>query len=199
MVFIYRFVLISLLLAVLPAAHADLYKKIDEKGHVFFTDKPEGSGFRLIMRTPKKGTIEYKNFQQNRRKLTPLIRQQARQFKVDPALVMAVIHAESAYDKNAISRAGAVGLMQLMPATAKRFGVSNRNNAAQNIRGGVRYLRHLLEMFKFNIKLTLAAYNAGESAVSKYGNKVPPYPETEDYVKKVVAYYQNYLSGNKDF
>jgi len=199
MVFIYRFVLISLLLAVLPAAHADLYKKIDEKGHVFFTDKPEGSGFRLIMRTPKKGTIEYKNFQQNRRQLTPLIRQQARQFKVDPALVMAVIHAESAYDKNAISRAGAVGLMQLMPATAKRFGVSNRNNAAQNIRGGVRYLRHLLEMFKFNIKLTLAAYNAGESAVSKYGNKVPPYPETEDYVKKVVAYYQNYLSGNKDF
>jgi len=199
MVFIYRFVLISLLLAVLPAAHADLYKKIDEKGRVFFTDKPEGSGFRLIMRTPKKGTIEYKNFQQNRRQLTPLIRQQARQFKVDPALVMAVIHAESAYDKNAISRAGAVGLMQLMPATAKRFGVSNRNNAAQNIRGGVRYLRHLLEMFKFNIKLTLAAYNAGESAVSKYGNKVPPYPETEDYVKKVVAYYQNYLSGNKDF
>lgn len=199
MIFTYRSVLILLLLVVLPAANADLYKKVDANGHVFFTDNPEGSGFQLIMRTPKKGTIEYKNFQQNRRQLTPLIRQQARQFKVDPALVMAVIHAESAYDRNAISRAGAVGLMQLMPGTAKRFGVSDRNNAAQNIRGGVQYLRYLLEMFKFNIKLTLAAYNAGESAVSKYGNKVPPYPETENYVKKVVAYYQNYLSGNKDF
>lgn len=197
MAFIYRSVL--LLLLALSTVQADLYKKIDDKGRVFFTDKPEGSGFRLIMRTPKKGTIEYKNFQQNRRQLTPLIRQQARKFKVDPALVMAVIHAESAYDKNAISHAGAVGLMQLMPETAKRFGVSNRNNAAQNIKGGVRYLRYLLEMFKFNIKLTLAAYNAGESAVSKYGNKVPPYPETENYVKKVVAYYQSYLSGNKDF
>lgn len=182
-----------------PNATADLYKKVDEKGRVFFTDTPEGDGFRLIMRTPKKGTIEYKNFQQNRHQLTPLIRQQARQFKVDPSLVMAVIHAESAYDKNAISRAGAVGLMQLMPATAKRFGVSNRNDAAQNIQGGVRYLRYLLELFDFNIRLTLAAYNAGESAVKKYENKIPPYKETQLYVKKVLVYYQNYLSGKRDF
>jgi len=182
-----------------PNATADLYKKVDEKGRVFFTDTPEGSGFRLIMRTPKKGTIEYKNFQQNRRQLTPLIRQQARQFKVDPSLVMAVIHAESAYDKNAISRAGAVGLMQLMPGTAKRFGVSNRKDAAQNIQGGVRYLRHLLELFDFNIRLTLAAYNAGESAVKKYDNKIPPYKETQHYVKKVLVYYQHYLSGKRDF
>ena len=182
-----------------PNATADLYKKVDEKGHVFFTDTPEGSGFRLIMRTPKKGTIEYKNFQQNRRQFTPLIRQQARQFKVDPSLVMAVIHAESAYDKNAISRAGAVGLMQLMPGTARRFGVSNRKDAAQNIQGGVRYLRHLLELFDFNIRLTLAAYNAGESAVKKYDNKIPPYKETQHYVKKVLVYYQNYLSGKRDF
>ena len=145
----------------------------------------------------KKGTIEYKNFQRNRRQLTPLIKQQARQYKVDPALVMAIIHAESAYDRKAVSRAGAVGLMQLMPGTAKRYGVSNRTDAAQNIRGGVQYLRYLLELFKFNIKLTLAAYNAGESAVLKYGNKVPPYPETEQYVKKVVTYYQDYLNGHK--
>ncbi|MGB1989163.1 MAG: lytic transglycosylase domain-containing protein, partial [Cycloclasticus pugetii] len=140
---------------------------------------------------------EYKNFQRNRRQLTPLIKQQARQYKVDPALVMAIIHAESAYDRKAVSRAGAVGLMQLMPGTAKRYGVSNRTDAVQNIRGGVQYLRYLLELFKFNIKLTLAAYNAGESAVLKYGNKVPPYPETEQYVKKVVTYYQDYLNGHK--
>jgi len=191
--------LILVWLITAPNATADLYKKVDGKGRVFFTDTPEGSGFHLIMRTPKKGTIEYKNFQQNRRQLTPLIRQQARQFKVDPSLVMAVIHAESYYDKNAISRAGAVGLMQLMPATAKRFGVSNRKDAAQNIQGGVRYLKYLLELFDFNIRLTLAAYNAGESAVKKYENKIPPYKETQHYVKKVLVYYQNYLSGKRDF
>ena len=196
---IYCFSVMLVLLITAPEVKADLYKKTDEQGRVFFTDTPEGSGFRLIMRTPKKGTIQYKNFQQNRRQLTPLIRQQARQFKVDPSLVMAVIHAESAYDKNAISRAGAVGLMQLMPGTAKQFGVNNRNDAAQNIQGGVRYLRYLLELFDFNIRLTLAAYNAGESAVKKYGNKIPPYKETQHYVKKVLVYYQNYLSGKRDF
>jgi soluble lytic murein transglycosylase-like protein len=183
------------LMFVAVAAQADLYKKIDVKGRVFYTDKPDGKGYRLIMRTPKKGTVAYKKFQQNRRKLTPLIRKQARQYKVDPALVMAVIHAESAYDQHAISRAGAVGLMQLMPATAKRFGVHNRNDASQNIQGGVRYLRHLLELFEFDIKLTLAAYNAGESAVAKYGNNIPPYPETKKYVKTVISYYQDYLGG----
>jgi soluble lytic murein transglycosylase-like protein len=187
------------LLLVPLVVQADLYKKVDESGRVFFTDKPSGEGYRLIMRTPKKGTIAYKNFVQNRRKLTPLIRRQARKHKVDPALVMAVIHAESAYDRHAISRAGAVGLMQLMPGTATRFGVSNRNDATQNVQGGVRYLRHLLELFQFDIRLTLAAYNAGESAVARYGNNIPPYPETQNYVKKVIVYYQNYLSGNKNF
>ena len=194
-----HFILLILLLVAIPVTQADLYKKVDKNGHVYFTDNPVGGGFKLIMRTPKKGTIEYKNFQRNRRQLTPLIKQQARQYKVDPALVMAIIHAESAYDRKAVSRAGAVGLMQLMPGTAKRYGVSNRTDAAQNIRGGVQYLRYLLELFKFNIKLTLAAYNAGESAVLKYGNKVPPYPETEQYVKKVVTYYQDYLKEKYAF
>jgi len=178
---------------------ADLYKKVDTDGRVFFTDKPEGRGYRLIMRTPKRGTVAYAKFTQNRRKLMPLIKKQARFYKVDPALVLAVIHAESAYDKSAISRAGAVGLMQLMPATAKRFGVSNRNDAKQNINGGVQYLKYLLKLFKFDIRLVLAAYNAGESAVMKYGNKIPPYPETQNYVKKVISYYQDYLSDKKEF
>tara|TARA_R110002074_G_scaffold228259_2_gene399839 strand:- start:36095 stop:36694 length:600 start_codon:yes stop_codon:yes gene_type:complete len=187
--------LISLLCA--SVAQADLYKKIDQQGRVFFTDKPEGRDYKLIMRTPKKGTVAYRQFERNRRKLTPLIRQQAKKHKVDSALVMAVIHAESAYDQRAISRAGAVGLMQLMPNTAERFGVTNRNNPAQNVSGGTRYLRHLLELFKFDIRLALAAYNAGESAVAKYGNKIPPYPETQTYVKRVVKHYQYYLSDNK--
>jgi soluble lytic murein transglycosylase-like protein len=187
--------LISLLCV--SVAQADLYKKIDQQGRVLFTDKPEGRGYKLIMRTPQKGTVAYRHFERNRRKLTPLIRQQAKKHKVDSALVMAVIHAESAYDQRAISRAGAVGLMQLMPKTAERFGVTNRNNPAQNISGGTRYLRHLLELFKFDIRLALAAYNAGESTVAKYGNKIPPYPETQTYVKRVVKHYQYYLSDNK--
>jgi len=191
---------LALALLLVPSlVMADLYKKIDADGRVFFTDQPEGRGYRLIMRMPKKGTVAYSKFRQNRKLLAPLIRKQARLFKVDPALVLAVIHAESAYDKNAISRAGAVGLMQLMPATAKRFGVSNRNDAKQNITGGVRYLKHLLKLFEFDIKLALAAYNAGESAVMKYGNKIPPYPETQGYVKKVISYYKDYLSGKVSF
>jgi len=191
-----RYMFSIILMLLMPClAVADLYKKVDVDGRVFFTDKPAGGGYRLIMRTPKKGTVAYAKFAQNRKKLMPLIKKQARLYKVDPALVLAVIHAESAYDKNAISRAGAVGLMQLMPATAKRFGVSNRNNAKQNINGGVKYLKYLLKLFKFDIRLVLAAYNAGESAVMKYDNKIPPYPETQNYVKKVISYYKDYLSG----
>jgi len=192
----YAYLMVLFMWCFSPQVNADLFKKIDQQGRVYFTDKPEGKGYRLIMRTPKKGTLAYQQFKQNRRQLTPMIRRQASLLNVDPALVLAVIHAESAYDKNAVSSAGAVGLMQLMPQTAKRFGVVNRHDAAQNIRGGVLYLRHLLELFEFNIKLALAAYNAGESAVAKYGNKIPPYPETQRYVKKVVSYYQQYLAAN---
>ena len=193
------FLTLLMLLMSISTVHADLFKKVDEQGRVYFTDSPEGSGYRLIMRTPKKGSIAYKKFLENRRQLSPLIRRQASQLKVDPALVLAVIHAESFYDKNAVSRAGAVGLMQLMPKTAERFGVSNRNDALQNIRGGVLYLRHLLKLFDYDIRLVLAAYNAGESAVAKYGNQIPPYPETQQYVKKVVTYYQQYLSAKNSF
>jgi soluble lytic murein transglycosylase-like protein len=88
------------------------------------------------------------------------------------------------------SYAGAVGLMQLMPATAKRYGVKNRRNPAQNISGGTRYLKDLLKMFNSNLKLAVAAYNAGENAVIKYRNSIPPYRETRNYVKKVLRFYQ---------
>ncbi|MEW5011557.1 MAG: lytic transglycosylase domain-containing protein [Cycloclasticus sp.] len=196
---IYSYVLAALLLLPISMVHADLYKKVDRDGRVYFTDRPAGGGYRLLMRTPKKASLAYKKFKENRRQLAPLIRRQASRLKVDPALVLAVIHAESFYDKDAVSSAGAVGLMQLMPQTAERFGVTNRNDAAQNIRGGVLYLRYLLELFEFDIKLVLAAYNAGESAVARYGNNIPPYPETQQYVKKVVAFYQQYLSANNSF
>jgi soluble lytic murein transglycosylase-like protein len=108
----------------------------------------------------------------------------ARDFGVDQAIVRAIIHAESAYNPNALSRVGAQGLMQLMPATARRFGVSNAFDAAQNIRGGVQYLAWLLKRFNGNLTLAAAGYNAGEGAVDKYKG-VPPYSETQRYVQRV--------------
>ena len=108
----------------------------------------------------------------------------AREFGVDEAIVRAIIHAESAYNPTALSRAGAQGLMQLMPGTAARFGVGNVFDAQQNIRGGVKYLSWLLKRFDGNLTLAAAGYNAGEGAVDKYGG-VPPYSDTQRYVQRV--------------
>lgn len=179
----------------MSVVHADVYKKVDESGKVYFTNRPEGNGFRLVMRTPKKGTVEYRNFIRNRKALTPIIRAEASRYEVDPALVLALVHAESAFDPNAVSKAGAQGLMQLMPDTAKKYGVRNPKNPTENVQGGSQYLRDLLELFEFDLRLALAAYNAGESAVIRYGNQIPPYPETQTYVTRVIDYYQSYLDG----
>ena len=104
-------------------------------------------------------------------------------------MVHAVIQAESAYRPDAVSSAGAVGLMQLMPATAIRFGVIDSNNPEQNINGGTRYLRHLMDLFPNSLDLAVAAYNAGENSVLRHNNSIPPYPETQNYVKQVMALY----------
>jgi len=110
----------------------------------------------------------------------------AHQNQISPRLVHSVIQVESNYDPNAVSPKGAQGLMQLIPSTARRFGVSNVFDPADNIQGGARYLKYLLGLYKGDEKLALAAYNAGEGAVSRYGG-VPPFPETQDYVAKVRA------------
>lgn len=117
----------------------------------------------------------------------------AAQFGVDEAIVRAIIHAESAYNPNALSRVGAQGLMQLMPATARRFGVTNAFDPAQNIRGGVQYLGWLLKRFNGNLTLAAAGYNAGEGAVDKYKG-VPPYNETQRYVQRVAVLADRYRS-----
>jgi soluble lytic murein transglycosylase-like protein len=118
----------------------------------------------------------------------------AAQFGVDEAIVRAIIHAESAYNPNALSRVGAQGLMQLMPATARRFGVSNAFDPAQNIRGGVQYLAWLLKRFNGNLTLAAAGYNAGEGAVDRYKG-VPPYGETQRYVQRVALLADRYRSA----
>ncbi|TWI00233.1 transglycosylase-like protein with SLT domain [Luteimonas cucumeris] len=118
----------------------------------------------------------------------------AREFGVEEAIVRAIIHAESAFNPNALSRVGAQGLMQLMPATARRFGVDNAFDASQNIRGGVQYLAWLLKRFKGDLTLAAAGYNAGEGAVDKY-NGVPPYGETRRYVQRVGVLAERYRGG----
>ncbi len=132
----------------------------------------------------------------NRSLYDPYIEQIGRKHGVDPALIHAVITVESAYNPHAISHAGAMGLMQLMPLTAKRFGVTDAYDPIQNIEGGVMYLRFLLDKFG-NLPLALAGYNAGEGSVMKYNNQIPPYKETQAYVPKVLGYYQRYLEGQK--
>ena len=116
----------------------------------------------------------------------------ARTHGLDVALLHAVISVESRYNHKAVSRAGAEGLMQLMPLTAKRYGVTDSFDPEQNINGGARYLFDLLKLFKGDMSLAVAAYNAGENAVIKYGNRIPPIAETRDYVPKVLGFYHKY-------
>jgi soluble lytic murein transglycosylase-like protein len=123
-----------------------------------------------------------------RARYAALIEAEATRQGVDPELVHAVIRAESSYRPRAESPAGARGLMQLMPATARRFGVTDRWSPAENIRGGIAYLKFLIKHFDGDLSLVLAAYNAGEGAVAKFGNQIPPYRETRQYVRRVLGY-----------
>ncbi len=172
-------------------SYADIYKFVDAKGNVFFTDKAKNKKYKrvVISKKSRNRRVSSKIVKQRRKKVEPIIARVANKHQLDPKLLHAIIRAESAYDHLAVSHAGAVGLMQLMPATAKRFGVTNRRDPVQSIEGGARYLKKLLAEFNSN-DLAIAAYNAGEGAVHKYGNRIPPYKETRTYVKRVLANYQ---------
>lgn len=146
---------------------------------------------KLIINDPNLGTTKLsKRALANRERFSSFIEQTATKVRLQPELLHAVILAESSYNPEAVSKAGAQGLMQLIPATAQRYGVQDSFDPLQNIEGGARYLKDLLVMFNFDLKLALAGYNAGENAVIRYGYQIPPYAETQDYVKKVLGFYQ---------
>jgi len=185
------YICILSLIAVSTSSWADVYKYTAPDGKVYYTDQPEHKKYKLIIRSKPKGyQASFKHLKMNKKKYTPLIEEAATKHGIDPKLVHAVIYAESAYNATATSSAGAVGLMQLMPATAQQYGALNRKDPKQNIFAGTRYLKYLLGLFKNDVSLSIAAYNAGENAVKKYDNQVPPYPETQKYVKEVLRLYQ---------
>ncbi len=188
-------------LASAPSAAVEVYKYVDSLGRVHLTDRPPHDGYRLIQKAGKKlrrPRINFRDQDANRKRFAPKIAEVANRYQVPEVLLHAVITIESAYDPNAISRTGAVGLMQLMPATARRYGVADRRNPSANLSGGTRYLRDLLVRFDRNLELALAGYNAGENAVEKFGNQIPPFDETQNYVRKVLQLYSQHTAGLSD-
>lgn len=168
-----------------------LYGFADERGVFNFSDAASDSRHRLLLNldTPRRSTAPQARIPPRPpERFTPLIHDVARQNRLDPALVKAVAFVESRFDHQARSPKGALGLMQLMPATAARFGVTDPLDPRQNLAGGARYLRELIDRFD-SLPLALAAYNAGEGAVERYGNAIPPFAETVTYVPMVLNHY----------
>jgi soluble lytic murein transglycosylase-like protein len=172
---------LALLILLFPPASAEVKVYVDAQGTIQIRSEQE-----IRVTPPSRSRLE-----RRREAMTATIEEVADRYKVDPSLVMAVIEVESAFNAKAVSSAGAIGLMQLMPMTAKRFGVKDPYDPIQNLHGGVQYLRFLLSEFKHDLRLAVAAYNAGETAVSRYGD-VPPYKQTQNFVKKVLTAYVSY-------
>ncbi len=221
---IVRTSLLALSLSLLSVAtHADVYGYIDASGDAHFATEKLDQRYQLFARgdqtlnaarlaplnnvqnstrnTTETPLIRYLSQHPNLKKYEKLLNDAANEFNLDPALLKAVMAAESGFNPNAVSPKGAIGLMQLMPATAERFGLQadRKKSIAQkltdpktNIRIAARYLRVLRDMYPNQQHLVLASYNAGEGAIQKYNNAVPPYPETRNYVKLVTQFYNLY-------
>ncbi|MBS4097689.1 MAG: lytic transglycosylase domain-containing protein [Sulfuricella sp.] len=159
----------------------------DRRYTVLIESEKDKTANRPVADTPNPPSAIAAKFQYDR-----IVDETARTYGVESALLHAVISVESQYNPTAVSKKGAAGLMQLMPRTAKHYGVSNTLNPEQNIQGGARYLRDLLVAFNSDLNLTLAAYNAGETMVRKHGNRIPPIRETMNYVPRVLDFYRKY-------
>lgn len=177
-------------MSAVPGLHAEIYQYVDAKGTIALTNVPSDARYRRVdLHSNRLHPV------MSEQELEPMISRFSREHHIHPALIRAVIKAESDFDPLAVSRAGAVGLMQLMPQTAIRFDVRDLYNPEDNIGGGTKYLRQLLDRFRGNLPLALAAYNAGERVVDRY-QALPPINETRRYVRKVLRYYRTFLAND---
>lgn len=177
-----------MMVALVEPVRADVYMFKDKQGVLTFTNVPNHTGYKRILRESGAslggGNLTSTAFDD-------LISSASGRYNVDPDLIRAVIKTESDFNTNARSNKGAMGLMQLMPDTARMHNVSDAYNPNENVEGGVRHLRMLLERYQGNLELSLAAYNAGAGAVEKHGG-IPPYNETREYVRKVLRFYDSF-------
>jgi len=180
-------VMFALCFAPAPAS-ADIYRYTDENGVMHFTNAPTSAKFKLFMRERK---IFISKLDSNQ--FDPIISDVSKKYGIEAPLIKAVIKAESDFDPNAISNKGARGLMQIMPMNYRLLNVENPFDPHQSINAGARYLREMLDRYSGKLNLSLAAYNAGPGAVDRHGG-VPPYPETTEYIERVLRYYERYKS-----
>jgi hypothetical protein len=186
---------VSLVLALsfFGEAKAGMYQCRGSDGAVLFTNSPAQPGCRLLGGAFAERSPNGSPSSGDPARFDDFIFSSSNRYGVDPALVRAVVKAESDFNESARSHKGAQGLMQLMPDTARLYNVANAYNPEENIEGGVRHLRLLLDLYQGDVSLTLAAYNAGAKAVEKYRG-IPPYSETKEYVRRVLNFHQRYLN-----
>jgi soluble lytic murein transglycosylase-like protein len=184
----------ALLTASGVSAHPQIYTYVDANGMRHYTDVPDNNRYRLLVLSPHDRTESGDRYDSmllaKAGRYDSIIENAALSASVEPNLLRAVIVVESGFNSRAVSKRGAVGLMQLMPATASRFGVSNPYDPRQNIHGGAQYLKFLINRFGQDVRLALAAYNAGEEAVERNGGQIPPFTETMAYVPRVLRIYR---------
>ena len=190
----YALAVLAVCTASIGSASTAIYKYVDADGVAHFTDVPDSRRYELFDLSAKGLTRSGDRYDPRllarATQYDAIIEAEAQSAAVEPNLLRAVIVVESGFNSRAVSKRGAVGLMQLMPATAMRFGVSNRYDPRQNVRGGALYLGFLINRFRHNVRLALAAFNAGEDAVDRNSGQIPPYSETLEYVPKVLKIYQ---------
>jgi soluble lytic murein transglycosylase-like protein len=188
------FLTATLLVASAAAANPKIYTYVDADGQRHYTDVPDNNRYRLLILSPRDRTASGDRYDAmllaKAGQYDSIIEKAALSAAVEPNLLRAVIVVESGFNLHAVSKRGAVGLMQLMPATATRFGVSNPYDPRQNVQAGARYLKFLIDRFGQDVRLALAAYNAGEEAVDRNGGQIPPFSETMAYVPRVLKIYQ---------
>jgi soluble lytic murein transglycosylase-like protein len=184
-------------------AWADIYAYTSADGAVSLSNMPTDDRYTVLVAAvpqavpaaPAAAVREPALASARKARYDRVVEEVSRDYGLESALVHAVIAVESSYNPKAVSKAGAVGLMQLMPGTAKRYGVADAFDPEQNLRGGANYLRDLLNLFGSDVSLALAAFNAGEHAVIKHGNRIPPYRETLRYVPRVLDHYERFRAA----